>query len=102
MLDNGTHCLYISGGARRARSDGYIPDYACGPDLNSYVLGDASEQRSDQPVKSAVDCHIRATKLSDPKAIGDYCLVRGQMSDSSQVSTNHRRLPNRCLEKDHM
>jgi serine/threonine protein kinase len=42
MLDNGTHCLYISGGARRARSDGYIPDYACGADLNSYVLGDAS------------------------------------------------------------
>jgi hypothetical protein len=33
MLDNGTHCLYISGGARRARSDGYIPDYACGADL---------------------------------------------------------------------
>jgi serine/threonine-protein kinase len=42
MLDNGTHCLYISGGARRARSDGYVPDYACGADLNSYVLGDAS------------------------------------------------------------
>lgn len=42
MLDNGTHCLYISGGARRARSDGYIPDYACGADLRSYVLGDAS------------------------------------------------------------
>jgi serine/threonine protein kinase len=42
MLENGTHCLYISGGARRARSDGYIPDYACGADLRSYVLGDAS------------------------------------------------------------
>jgi hypothetical protein len=42
MLDNGTHCLYISGGARRARSDGYIPDYACGADLRSCVLGDAS------------------------------------------------------------
>jgi hypothetical protein len=42
VLDNGTHCLYISGGARRARSDGYIPDYACGADLRSYVLGDAS------------------------------------------------------------
>ena len=42
MLDNGTHCLLIGGGARRARSDGYIPDYACGADLRSYVLGDAS------------------------------------------------------------
>jgi|SRR5271166_1454612 len=28
MLDNGTHCLYISGGARRTRNDGYIPVYA--------------------------------------------------------------------------
>lgn len=42
VLDNGTHCLLISGGARRARSDGYIPEYACGADLESYVLGDAS------------------------------------------------------------
>ncbi len=28
--------------ARRARSDGYIPDCVCRADLNSYVLGDAS------------------------------------------------------------
>ena len=25
MLDNSTHCLYISGGARRYRDDGYVP-----------------------------------------------------------------------------
>lgn len=42
MLDNGTHCNYISGGARRARNDGYIPDYACGADLTSSVLGNGS------------------------------------------------------------
>ncbi|WP_406817365.1 serine/threonine-protein kinase [Mycobacterium sp. M23085] len=42
MLDNGTHCHYINGGARRGRSDGYIPDYACGADLMSSVLGNGS------------------------------------------------------------
>ncbi|TAM69152.1 serine/threonine protein kinase [Mycobacterium sp.] len=42
MLDNGTHCNYISGGARRGRNDGYVPDYACGADLMSSVLGNGS------------------------------------------------------------
>ena len=44
MLDNGTHCLYIIGGARRARSDGYIPVYTCGANLTASVLGDAGSQ----------------------------------------------------------
>jgi hypothetical protein len=44
MLDNGTHCLFISGGARRFRNDGYIPAYACGADLKASVLGDAGGQ----------------------------------------------------------
>lgn len=43
-LDNGTHCQLITGGARRARSDGYVPFYACGADLTAYVLGDAGSQ----------------------------------------------------------
>ena len=44
MLDNGTHCQLITGGARRARNDGYVPFYACGADSKSVVLGDAGTQ----------------------------------------------------------
>jgi serine/threonine protein kinase, bacterial len=44
-LDNGTHCRFFVGGARRARSDGYIPVYACGADFTASVLGDAGSQR---------------------------------------------------------
>jgi serine/threonine protein kinase len=44
-LDNGTHCRLFVGGARRARSDGYIPVYACGADFTASVLGDAGSQR---------------------------------------------------------
>jgi serine/threonine protein kinase len=40
-LDNGTHCQLITGGARRARSDGYVPAYACGADLSASVLMEA-------------------------------------------------------------
>jgi hypothetical protein len=44
MLDNGTHCRLIFGGARRARNDGYVPFYACGADSTAVVLGDAGSQ----------------------------------------------------------
>jgi serine/threonine-protein kinase len=44
MLDNGTHCRFITGGARRGRNDGYIPVYACGADSMASVLGDAGSQ----------------------------------------------------------
>lgn len=40
-LDNGTHCILMSGGARRGRDDGYVPVYACGPDLTASVLADS-------------------------------------------------------------
>jgi hypothetical protein len=40
-LDNGTHCQLITGGARRGRSDGYVPAYACGADLSASVLMEA-------------------------------------------------------------
>jgi hypothetical protein len=40
-LDNGTHCQLITGGARRARNDGYVPFYACGADSTASVLGEA-------------------------------------------------------------
>ena len=43
-LDNGTHCRLITGGARRARNDGYVPFYACGADSTAAVLGDAGSQ----------------------------------------------------------
>ena len=43
-LDNGTHCRLITGGARRARNDGYVPFYACGADSTASVLGDAGSQ----------------------------------------------------------
>jgi serine/threonine-protein kinase len=43
-LDNGTHCRYFIGGARRARSDGYVPMYACGADNTASVLGEAGSQ----------------------------------------------------------
>ena len=45
-LDNGTHCRLITGGARRGRSDGYVPAYACGADLTASVLMEAGS-RSD-------------------------------------------------------
>jgi serine/threonine protein kinase len=48
-LDNGTHCRLITGGARRARSDGYVPAYACGADLTASVLGNAGGQSD--PIK---------------------------------------------------
>lgn len=37
-------------------------------------------ERPDQPLETTVDCDFRATGLSEPSAIGDYCLVRGQLS----------------------
>jgi hypothetical protein len=43
-LDNGTHCRFITGGARRSRKDGYIPFYVCGADSTAYILGDAGSQ----------------------------------------------------------
>ncbi len=43
-LDNGTHCRFFIGGARRYRNDGYIPVYACGADSTAYVLGEAGSQ----------------------------------------------------------
>jgi serine/threonine protein kinase len=43
-LDNGTHCRFFTGGARRARSDGYVPVYACGADSTAAVLGEAGSQ----------------------------------------------------------
>jgi serine/threonine-protein kinase len=43
-LDNGTHCQWITGGARRGRNDGYVPFYACGADSTAAVLGDAGSQ----------------------------------------------------------
>jgi len=43
-LDNGTHCRLITGGARRARNDGYVPFYACEADSTAAVLGDAGSQ----------------------------------------------------------
>ena len=43
-LDNGTHCRLITGGTRRARSDGYVPFYACGADSTASVLGEAGSE----------------------------------------------------------
>jgi hypothetical protein len=43
-LDNGTHCRFFTGGARRARNDGYVPVYACGADSTASVLGEAGSQ----------------------------------------------------------
>jgi hypothetical protein len=43
-LDNGAHCRFITGGARRGRKDGYVPFYVCGADSTAYVLGDAGSR----------------------------------------------------------
>lgn len=43
-LDNGTHCRFFIGGARRTRSDGYVPVYGCGADSTASVLGEAGSQ----------------------------------------------------------
>ena len=43
-LDNGTHCRLITGGTRRARSDGYVPFYACRADSTPSVLGEAGSE----------------------------------------------------------
>jgi hypothetical protein len=83
-LDNGTHCRLFTGGARRARSDGYVPVYACGADLTASVLGDAGSQTDPiKPLKAVVDGHIRAARLSDRSAIRDHRLVRGHLGDGA-------------------
>ena len=43
-LDNGTYCRLITGGTRRARSDGYVPFYACRADSTPSVLGEAGSE----------------------------------------------------------
>jgi len=43
-LDNGTHCRLITGGTRRARSDGYVSFYACRADSTPSVLGEAGSE----------------------------------------------------------
>ena len=43
-LDNGTHCRLITGGIRRARSDGYVSFYACRADSTPSVLGEAGSE----------------------------------------------------------
>ena len=43
-LDNGTHCRFFVGGARRARRDGYVRVYSCGADSTASVIGEAGSQ----------------------------------------------------------
>ena len=78
-LDNGTHCRFFIGGARRARTDGYVPVYACGADSTAPVLGEAGSHNDPTNRSKPLWAVTFEQPGFDRSAIGYHRLARGEL-----------------------